>query len=85
MGKIVKKKSITLDELAIMVQRGFEGVDKQFNELRTEMNHRFNEIETRLDHLEKIVHDEYHSWIIRLEDRIKSLESDFRSILSGRK
>lgn len=35
-----------------MVQRGFEDMNKRFDDLQEEMNDRFNEIERRLDHKE---------------------------------
>ena len=33
-----KKKNITLNDLAIMVAKGFEGVDKRFEKLEERMN-----------------------------------------------
>lgn len=94
-----KKKTVTLDSLAGMVQRGFLDVGKQFNsvykkiddlraevnDLRAEMNHRFSEIERRLEHLEKVIFDEQHDYILRLEDRLGKVEADFRALLGGKR
>lgn len=92
MQKILKKKTITLDELAGMVQHGFEGVDKKIHDLRAEMNQRFdeinerfNDIEARLDRLEKVLFEEQHERMIRLEDRVQKMESDFRALLSAKR
>ncbi|NCQ02777.1 hypothetical protein GW816_01865, partial [Candidatus Wolfebacteria bacterium] len=66
-----KKKNITLDDLAGMVQHGFLGVDKRFDLLEAEMNARF-------DQLEKIIFHEYKDRIEKLEDQVKDLQTDFR-------
>lgn len=92
MQKVVKKKVMTLDTLAGMVQRGFEGVDKNFHDFRAEMNKRFDDIEVRLadiedrlDRLEKALFEEQHERMMRLEDRVQKMESDFRALLSGKR
>ena len=51
------KKNTTIDELAIMVQKGFNGVDKRFEQVdkrfdvvvtKAEMNRRFDALEDRI-------------------------------------
>ena len=51
------KKNTTIDELAIMVQKGFNGVDKRFEQVdkrfdvvvtKAEMNRRFDGLEDRI-------------------------------------
>ena len=46
-----QQKGITLDELAIMVQKGFAGQDKKFDQL----NKRMDLFEERLEKVEKAV------------------------------
>lgn len=85
MQKVAKKKVMTLDTLAGMVQRGFEVVNKDIHDFREEMNIRLGDIETRLDHLEKALFEEQHERIMRLEDRVQKMEGDFRALLSGKR
>lgn len=96
MAKPIKKNPVTLEEIAILMRQGFTGtdeklgllekkfkdLDRQFDEVHGEMGYRFDEIERQQDRLEKIMHDEYRGWIIRLEERIKALEADFRSLIA---
>ena len=93
------KKNITIDDLAGMVQRGFFGVDKRFNEVDkrfNEVDKRFNEVDkrfdiletemnARFDQLEKIILHEYRERIERLEDQIKELQTDFRQLAGFKK
>ncbi len=99
MAKPLKKNPVTLEEIAILMRQGFTGMDEklgateakvkaldgQFDEVHGEMGYRFDAIERQLDRLEKIMHDEYRGWIVRLEERIKALEADFRTLLGGKK
>ncbi|MDP3052568.1 MAG: hypothetical protein Q8N22_01265 [bacterium] len=86
MKKNIKlKKNITLDDLAKMVNSGFEEmnikfskVDKKFDLLEYEMNKRF-------DQLEEIIFHEYKNRIERLEDQFKELQADFRQLVSFKK
>lgn len=39
------KKEITINDLAIMMQHGFEGVDKKFDSLESSVNKRFDKLE----------------------------------------
>lgn len=51
MGKEKAKKEITIDELAVMVARGFGDVSKRFDEV----DKRFDRIEFKIDKIEKRV------------------------------
>ena len=74
----MEKKDLTITDLAGMVQRGFTGVDKQFSELRYEINKRFDEIE-------KILLEDHQQRIDRLEDQVKELQADYRQLLGMKK
>ena len=52
------KKKMTLDDIAIMLQKGFDGVDLRFDE----MDKRFDKIENMIlvDHLRRIEKLERH-------------------------
>ncbi len=67
------KKNITIDDLAIMVQRGFNGIA---NEMATkgEMNKRFNSVDERLDKIEKLILADHKKRIEKLEDSVKELK-----------
>lgn len=64
------KKSVTIDQLAVVVKRGFdktatiEHVDK-----------RFEHIDKRFDKIEKIILDDYGSRIEKLEMKVEYLEN----------
>jgi hypothetical protein len=51
------KKNITIDDLAVMVQKGFTGVDKRLDGMATksEMNRRFDLVDKRFDKIENLV------------------------------
>jgi archaellum component FlaC len=59
----MKNKKITIDDLARMVKKGFDGVDK-----------RFDRIENRLERIEKIILKQQSQKIEFLEKRICRLE-----------
>lgn len=88
MDKLPKKKAITTDDLAAMTQRGFDGVDKQFEKFRDEMNDRFHEVhkrfdvvDSRLDRIEFMVsgHDRR---LDKLEDQMLIVKTLFEKKLS---
>jgi archaellum component FlaC len=56
------KERVTIEDLAGMVQRGFDGVDK-----------RFDVIEHRLDRIEKLMLVDHKRRIERLEEQVKDL------------
>ncbi len=75
-----KKNDITLEDLARMVQKGFEETAKE-----KEVNLRFNEIDERLDRIERILFWDYKNRIEKLEDQVKELQTDFRQLISFKK
>ena len=83
-----KKAPVTMDSLAGMVQRGFFSVDEGFAEIekrdaqfRQEMAEFRIEVENRFEHLERVILDEYHQRIERLEEQVRALQHDFRELL----
>ncbi len=91
--KIIKKTPVTLEEIAILMRQGFTNADEklsaieakfkelegEFDDVYEEVGYRAEQLGSRLDTLEKIIHEEYRARIIRLEERIKTLETDFRA------
>jgi len=71
----MENKNITIDDLAGMVQKGFEEtakkdeVDSQFSGV----NERFDKIEDRLESIEKLILADHKRRIEKLEDEVKEL------------
>ena len=71
----MENKNITIDDLAGMVQKGFEEtakkdeVDSQFSGV----NERFDKIEDRLESIEKLILADHKRRIEQLEDEVKEL------------
>ena len=59
----MKKKNTTIDNLARMVKKGFDGVDK-----------RFDKVDIHLEHIEKLLITEHRRRIERLETDVKELK-----------
>ena len=87
--KMVKKlkKNISLDDLALMVAKGFEETAKKVDleSLEKEINLQFGEVNERLDRIEKILFRDYKNRIEKLENQVKELQSDFRQLVGFRK
>ena len=66
------KKNITIDDLAIMVQKGFEETAK-----KAEMNLRFVQIDKRFDKIEKLILADHKNRIEKLEEEVKELKNLF--------
>lgn len=64
----MKSKNVTIDELAIMVQKGFSEATK-------ENGKRFDRIEKKLDRIEKIVLPNHEERIERREEKMEKMES----------
>jgi len=45
-------KKMTIDDLAIMVAKGFDGVYKEIGEVKHEMRERFDDVDKRFDKVE---------------------------------
>ena len=63
----MKSKNITIDELAIMVQKGF-------SEAAKENGKRFDRIEKKLDRIEKIVLPNHEERIEKLEIKMGKVD-----------
>ncbi|MEK7664352.1 MAG: hypothetical protein AAB340_02880 [Patescibacteria group bacterium] len=64
------KKNITTDQLASMVKRGFDGVDKSFKEVHK----RFDGVEKRFDRIENVLIKQHSEEIEYLKRRVSKLE-----------
>lgn len=51
--KKVANKKVTIDDLAIMVAKGFDGVHKEMNERFDKVYDRFDEVDKRFDEVDK--------------------------------
>ena len=73
------KKNITIDDLAVMVQKGFTGVDKRLDGMATksEMNRRFDLVDKRFDKIENLVLASHQKRIEKLEAEVKELKELF--------
>ena len=68
---------ITLEDLALMVKKGFDSVDRRFSAMDKRfdamddrfdaMDKRFDRLESKFDNLEKIVVKDHASRLVRLE------------------
>jgi hypothetical protein len=68
----MKKKDITIEDLARMVKNGFEETAK-----RNEVNSRFDTVENRLDKIEKLILADHKRRIERLENEMEELKELF--------
>ena len=65
------KKNITIDDLAVMVQKGFDGVDKKFEQVDKrfeQVDKRFEQVDKRLDTM--VTKAEMNRRFDGLEDRV---------------
>jgi len=69
------KKNITLDNLAGMVQRGFLGVDKKFNEVYE----RFDKISKRIDGLDNKI-DALYLEVSSIDKKINKIDERLAKI-----
>jgi len=72
----MKKKEITIDQLAMMVQRGFMETQKELskNAKKIDVDRRFDQVEKRLDRIEKLILPNYKERIEKLEMDVKELK-----------
>ena len=82
----MKNKNITTDDLAVMGQRGFDGVDFHFDKVDgrfDKVEGRLMKLEIRMDNLEaeveeirkhQIAHTIYRDEFEKLQNRVKALE-----------
>lgn len=92
----MKKKNVTIEDLAVMVQKGFletakksevnrrfEEIEDRFDDVKARfegVNRRFDAIDDRLDRIEKILLADHKKRIEKLEADIK----DLRGLLSAK-
>ncbi len=65
----MKKKNVTIDDLARMIQKGFLETAK-----KSEVNKRFDNVENRLERIEKLLIAEHRRRIEKLETDVKELK-----------
>jgi len=76
----MRKKQTTIDDLATMVQKGFQGMDKRFDKVEDRLDkieNRMDGVEDRLDRIEKIFLVDHKHRIERLEFEVKNLKDLF--------
>ena len=67
------KKNITIDDLAIMVQKGFDGIDLKFERV----DKSFNQVDKRFDKIEYLILENHKKRIEKMEAEIKELKELF--------
>lgn len=83
----MKKENVTLDDLAMMVQKGFDHSDKKIEDLKKEMRSGFDKVEERMDLLERGQEDiklrqdncVYRFELKELDRRVRILERRLRT------
>jgi hypothetical protein len=72
----MKEKTITIEHLARMVQKGFEETAKrdEVNGQFDGVNKRFDKVEVRLDRIEKLILADHKRRIENLEAEVKELK-----------
>ena len=63
-------KKLTMEDLALKIEKGFEGQDKRFSKI----NRRLDRIDKRLYHIENVLLTDHRLRIERLEKKIGILE-----------
>ena len=84
----LKKKNFTINDLALMVGRGFNATDKRFDGVDKRfdgVDRKLFEVNQRLDRIEKIILEDHKNRIEILEDRFRDFQRDFRQMISGQK
>jgi hypothetical protein len=73
----MKKKKITIDDLAVMIARGFEATasKEEMNNRFDRVNEKFDEMEERLDRIENLILTDHRNRLERLEDKVRVLET----------
>lgn len=70
----MKKKEITIDQLATMVQRGFSEAAKESGSRFDGVDRRLDKVEKRLDRIEKLILADHKDRIEKLEMQVKELK-----------
>jgi hypothetical protein len=69
----MKKKNVTIDDLATMVQKGFNGVDVKFEQV----DKRFDAMDKRFDKIENLILTDHKKRLEKLETEVKELRELF--------
>ena len=71
----MKKKEITIDDLATMVQKGFIETKTDMTSFSKSVDKRFDAVDRRLDKIEKLIIADHRQRIERLEEEMKELKN----------
>ena len=78
----MKKKNVTIDDLAVMVQGGFIETNKRIDKLSDSVDKRFDgvdkrfdKVEKRLDRIEKLILSDHKDRIEKLEMEVQELKN----------
>lgn len=89
MKKVAKKKEITLDDLALMTQGGFNALetrmDKRFDGVHTEMSglkEDMKKMDSRLERIEQRVNQAHDARLDKLDDQMRRVITIFEKKLS---
>ena len=76
-------RNITINDLAVMVQKGFDETAKKADmDFKFEqVDRRFNQIDKRFDKLEKLILADHKKRIEKLEDELKEIKGTLALIL----
>jgi len=91
--KIMKKSKVRTEDLAVMVQKGFEETNSNFNSLSKEVSDGFKDANNKLDVLEHellSIKKDLENVIYRhefelIKERVKNLETRVATALSKKK
>ena len=51
----MEERRITIDDLAAMIKKGFDGVDKRFADLTEHVDKRFEDVNDHFEKIEKLI------------------------------
>ena len=71
------KKNITIDDLAVMVQKGFSSNDKRFDQVDKRFESMQNYMDKRFDKIENLILANHQKRIEKIEAEIKELRELF--------
>lgn len=64
------KKNTTIDNLAVMIKKGFDGIDDRFDVV----DENFKIVEDKLENIEKLILADHKRRIEKLESEVKELK-----------
>lgn len=76
---------MTIDDLAVMTQSGFLGVEGKITKLDEKVDRGFFEVNQRLDRIEKEILQDYGNRIEILESNVRDLQSDLKKMVGSKK